>query len=119
MIQNSYQTPCIAFSAEVSDALMAFKAFNLERIYLNPVIKKPLEVIERLFAMLFEQYLSDLRTENRDSVIYSSFFAEMSSEYITHQSAESIVRDFIAGMTDQYFLRQCPENLRPRIVSID
>jgi dGTPase len=119
IIQNSIGNPYIAFSAEVSEALKEMKSFNLERIYLNPVIKKHLGVIETLFEMLFEQYLMDIETENRNSVIFSSFFAEMASEYIEHQSNESIVRDFIAGMTDQYFLRQCPDNLLPRIVTMD
>jgi dGTPase len=119
IIQNSYQNPYIAFSAEVSEALNELKLFNLERIYLNPVIKKYLNVIEVLFEMLFEQYLTDIETGNRDSVIFSSFFADMSSEYLHDNANEVIVRDFIAGMTDQYFLRQCPEKLRPRIVTMD
>ena len=118
IIQNSFQKPYIAFSAMVSEALNDLKSFNLERIYLNPVIKTHLRIIEVLFTMLFEQYLTDIETGNHDSVIFSSFFADMSLEYLDNHSNESIVRDFIAGMTDQYFLRQCPENLRPRIVSI-
>jgi dGTPase len=119
IIESSYQHPYVAFSTEVSEALSELKSFNLERVYLNPVIKRHLKVIEALFAMLFEQYLADIETENRNSVIFSNFFAEMSSEYLDRNTNETIVRDFIAGMTDQYFLRQCPEDMRPRIVSMD
>lgn len=119
IIENSFQNPYVAFSTEVSEALNALKVFNLERVYLNPVIKRHLKQIEALFAMLFEQYLTDIETENRNSVIFSNFFAEMSAEYLDRNAKETIVRDFIAGMTDQYFLRQCPEDMRPRIVSMD
>lgn len=119
IIESSFQNPYVAFSTEVSEALNGLKLFNLERVYLNPVIKKHLRQIEALFAMLFEQYLSDIETQNRNSVIFSNFFAEMSSEYLDRNANETIVRDFIAGMTDQYFLRQCPEDMRPQIVSMD
>lgn len=119
IIQSSFQKPYMAFSAEVSEALNDLKLFNLERIYLNPAIKKHLTVIEALFSMLFEQYLTDIETGNRESVVFSSFFSEMSSGYLDNNANAAIVRDFIAGMTDRYFLRQCPENLRPRVVSMD
>jgi dGTPase len=119
IIQNSFKNPYVAFSEEVSEALGELKRFNLDRIYLNPVIKKHLDTIETLFGMLFEKYLTDIETGNRDSVIFSSLFREMSSEYLHNHPKEAIVRDFIAGMTDQYFLRQCPEELRPRIVAMD
>lgn len=63
--------------------------------------------------MLFEKYLDDIETENRDSVIFAGFLEDMSEDYIKNHCKEEIVRDFIAGMTDHYFLRQCPENMRP------
>lgn len=118
IIQSSFQKPYITFSAEVSEALNGLKSFNLERIYLNPLIKKHLAAIEALFSMLFEQYLTDIETGNRESVVFSGFFSEMSPEYLENTANEAMVRDFIAGMTDRYFLRQCPEHLRPQIVSM-
>ena len=39
IIHNSFQNPYVAFSPEVSEALEGLKAFNLERIYMNPQIK--------------------------------------------------------------------------------
>lgn len=114
VIRSSYETSFVAFSEEVSDALQQLKAFNLERIYLNPEIKKHLSRIATLFEMLFHQYLTDIETDNRESVIFTSFLADMSIDYIQDHPKEAIVRDFMAGMTDRYFLSQCPGQLRPQ-----
>jgi dGTPase len=114
IIRNSHEKRHIAFSPEVSDALKRLKKFNLERIYLNPNIKRHLDIIRSLFDMLFDTYLSDIETENRESVIFRRFMSDMSDDYLHHHRKEEIVRDFIAGMTDQYFLRQCPEHLQPQ-----
>ncbi len=113
IIQNSFRKPYIVFSQEISEALQALKTFNLDRIYMNPKIKKHTDTIKKLFQLLFEQYLDDLEKENRSSVIYTSFLKDMSGEYIQRYCREEVVRDFIAGMTDRYFLRQCPEKMRP------
>ena len=115
IIKNSFQNSYVAFSPEVSDALKRLKDFNLERIYMNPEIKKHTGLIKKLFAMLFEKYLDDIETENRTSVIFTGFLEDMSEDYIKSHCKEEIVRDFIAGMTDHYFLRQCPEKLRPKM----
>jgi dGTPase len=114
VIRNSLEKPFITFSAGMSDSLRRLKAFNLERIYMNPKIKTELDRIRSLFEILFERYLADIRNENRDSVIFRSFLKDMSKRYPQRHREEEIVRDFIAGMTDQYFLRQCPEHLRPK-----
>ncbi len=113
IIRNSFQKQYIAFGAEVSQALTGLKKFNYERIYLNPKIKVHTETVRRLFQILFARYMEDIKTENRDSVIFTGFLADMSASYTeTHSDAE-IVRDFMAGMTDSYFLRQIPEEMRP------
>jgi dGTPase len=114
VIKNSFQKPYVAFSPEVSEALRTLKAFNLERIYMNPHIKTQLETIQGLFEMLFERYLADLDNHNSASVIFTQFLKDMSEEYLTGHNHREIVRDFIAGMTDQYFLRLCPPKMRPR-----
>ena len=114
IILNSYQKSYIAFSQEVSEALIRLKAFNLERIYLNPDIKRYTQRIKELFEMLFEQFLEDLRRQRKSSVIFRQFLEDMTAEYIEQHFPAEIVRDFISGMTDQYFLEQCPESMRPR-----
>ncbi len=117
VIEKSFQQPYIAFSADVSEALNGLKAFNLERIYLNPKIKRHLDTIKTLFKMLFEKFSKDIQTQNRSSAIFTHFLEEMSENYITNHNEYEIVRDFIAGMTDHYFLRQCPEALRPEPIA--
>jgi dGTPase len=115
VIRNSYGRNRIIFSTAVSEALKALKDFNLERIYLNPEIKRHLETIRTLFRRIFDRFLEDLQRENRQSVIFTGFLKGMSAEYLSRQRPEEIVRDFVAGMTDQYFLQQCPPELRPEI----
>ena len=117
VINTSFQNTYIAFSQKISEALKRLKDFNLERIYMNPKIKKKTDIIKTLFGILFEKYLDDIENENRSSMIFKGFLEDMSEDYIQHHRNEEIVRDFIAGMTDQYFLRQCPEDMRPEIVN--
>lgn len=118
IIHCSHNHDYIAFSDKVSRALKRLKEFNLDRIYMNPIIKKYTSAIQGLFELLFETYLEDLQTGNENSRIYSGYLSEMSSDYLaTHKPAE-IVRDFIAGMTDRYFLLQCPAHLRPAVIDV-
>lgn len=114
VIKNSFRNTYVSFSVEVSEALRELKAFNLDRIYMNPNIKQHLNAIRSLFELLFDKFLDDMRNQNRASVIYTRFLKRMSEAYLDKHSDEEIVRDFIAGMTDQYFLRQCPEEMRPK-----
>jgi len=115
IIHNSAGSPYVAFSQHVSEALKRLKHFNLERIYLNPIIKQHTQTIGDLFKILFEKYLGDIHKHNQSSVIYKQFLDGMSESYLEKHKDAEIVRDFIAGMTDQYFLSQCPEKLRPKI----
>ena len=117
IIQTSQKTQHVAFSPEISDALKALKAFNLERIYQNPKSKIHSATIKSLFGKLFETCLDDLEKDNRDAGIFSGFLADMSDSYLAQHSYAEIVRDYIAGMTDRYFLHQFPENLRPQVQS--
>ena len=115
IIRNSYQKPHIVFSPEVSRALQRLKLFNMEHIYLNSRIKRHTRQIEKLFEILFETYLEDIRKHRKSSVVFGQFMKDMTSEYIQSHRPAEIVRDFISGMTDQYFLDQCPQSMRPKI----
>ena len=106
-------TPYITFSKPISDALKELKQFNLEKIYLSPLIKKYYEDIRSLFHLLFERFLQDVKNDNRDAVIFSAFLENKSDVYMASHKPEEIVRDFIAGMTDRFFLRLCPDKMRP------
>jgi dGTPase len=116
VIQNSFGHPCISFSTESSEALKHLKAFNLERIYLNPKIKKHYHAIGMLFERLFEKYLADIRFQKSDSVIFLGYLKNMGEEYRSTRNPAEITRDFISGMTDRYFLQQCPDELRPDVL---
>jgi dGTPase len=109
LISNSLGQDHVAFGEQVASAVNQLKAFNLERIYLNPKIKMHLETVTRLFTVLFESYLADLENNRRESAVFSRFLDNMSPDYKNAHSSVHIVRDFIAGMTDHFFLEQCPE----------
>lgn len=113
LIRNSYEKPCISFSPDVAAALKCLKDFNYHRIYLNPMIKKHVKTLERMFAKLFETYLNDLENQSQNSAIFRRFLDRMSDDYIERHPPAEIVRDFIAGMTDRYFLSQFPPAGRP------
>ncbi len=115
IIASSWEQPFISFSPRVSMALQQLKAFNMERIYLNPIIKPHSGTIRELFETLFAQYVADLEREDLDSVIFSHFLQEMAPSYLDAHRPAEVVRDFIAGMTDRYFLRQCPAGLKARL----
>ena len=115
VIRNSYRHPHVTFSLEVSRALQRLKAFNMDRIYTNPAIKKYTDKIESLFEHLFNQYMRDIEAGREDSVIFLGFLKDMDDQYLRDHAPAEVVRDFIAGMTDKYFLRQCPAELRPRV----
>ncbi len=117
IIHNSHDKGYITFSDQASQALKRLKKFNLERIYLNPIIKQYSKSISMLFDLLFDKYLDDLEHENRSSRIFTGFLADMSAAYVENHRPAEIVRDFIAGMTDRYFLLQCPEEMRPIVES--
>jgi len=115
IIENSFDRPYIAFSRQISDALIRLKQFNLDHIYLNPLIKKSYADIRALFNRLFERYLLDIRDGNQESVIFSAFLNSKSDAYMRAHVPEEFVRDFIAGMTDRFFLRQFPPQMRPKL----
>ncbi len=112
LIANSLNRSHVAFSEQVASAVNRLKTFNLERIYLNPKIKKHLETVTRLFEVLFESYFEDLENGRRESAVFSRFLDNMPPDYKNTHSSAHIVRDFIAGMTDRFFLEQCPETDR-------
>jgi dGTPase len=117
LVSCSLEKDYVAFSEEVSQALVQLKAFNHERIYMNPRVKRQTPKIKIMFQLLFEKYLRDLETGNHDSDIEKEYLAGMSPEYRDQASKAAVVRDFIAGMTDEYFLTQCHRNLVPQWLS--
>jgi len=106
LIANGLEEEAIAFSDEVSEGLKELKAFNYERIYLNPAIKKGLAKITSCYRVLFSSCLEQFDKQERKAEMYANFLNEQGQDYIEGQQPVAMVRDFIAGMTDEYFLRQ-------------
>lgn len=117
VIENSFRQPFVGFSDEVSEAILELKNFNMVHIYKNPLIKKHLGNVRELFHILFDRYLGDLKRGDTSSVIFTSFLKDMTEDYISSHKQPEIVRDFISGMTDQYFISECPEQLRPAVIT--
>ncbi len=103
VIVNSLGKDQIAFDEETSQQLLNLKNFNYERIYTNMKVKKSKEVIDKSMKLLFEEYLSDIREDNRDSNIFKHFINHKSEEYCRKYKAEEKVRDFLSTMTDRYY----------------
>jgi dGTPase len=113
LIAQSQGKDEIRFSPRISHALLTLKQFNYKHIYKNKRIKTQSHKIERLYTLLFEAFLQDLKDERKDSVIFTEFLNGMQESYIQNSKPAEIVRDFIAGMTDAYFLRMGRELLIP------
>lgn len=105
VIENSLNQDYIKLSDEVFQALFELKKFNAENIYLKAnTDKERLEYKEKIFH-LYEEFLNDLKTNNKNSVIFKVYLNTMSKEYIESTDPRRIVIDFLAGMTDDYFFR--------------
>ena len=63
-----------------------------------------------MFETLFNKYLADLESNNRDSVIVSSYLNNMCLDYQEKNTNARIVIDYISGMTDEFFLKEYEKN---------
>jgi len=106
LLANGICGDAIAFSQEISERLRELKAFNYERIYMNPLIKKGFDKISLCYRALFENCLEQVEQRHKRTEIFRNFLNGQDAEYGNRQPAAASVRDFIAGMTDDYFLRQ-------------
>jgi dGTPase len=91
LIHSSRKTDCIAFSAEVSDAMMALRSFLFQAVYTNPVAKGQ---EGKAVDMLVKLYLYFCKHPGR-----------MPEEYVNiakEDGLEQAVCDYLAGMTDRY-----------------
>ena len=93
-------------SDKVYQALFSLKKFNYEYIYNKANTKEQIEEYKKMFSLLFEVYLKQLKINDLDSDIYQIFLKNMSSDYINKNSNERKVIDFIAEMTDDYFIKE-------------
>ncbi len=107
VIENSYGQPYIALSKDTAKALKDLKEFNYSCIYSNKEIKNQSVKVQRMFSLLFDSFLGDLKAGRKESRIYTNYINGFGQErwkrYADGASEPEIVRDFIAGMTDEFF----------------
>ena len=111
IIENSYGKDYIKLSESVFRDLKRAKSENYQFIYNSDRVGKNYETIGKMFEMVFEVLLEDLKKGKKDSVIFChhiDFICENTKYYdggrrYEEQAPADIVADYIASMTDSYF----------------
>ena len=106
IINNSYNKPYILLSPKIYQALIDLKKFNYQHIYNKANSSDRLKQIKVMFSVLFENYLNDLKLQNKNSSIYQVFLNNMNDDYLNNNNSARKVIDYIAGMTDDFFLHE-------------
>ncbi len=106
ILNNSIDKPYIKMSDEVYNAIFKLKKFNYEHIYSKANTKEDIDNYEVMFRTLFNKYVSDIESNNKDANIFKVFLNDMNDEYINNTTSYRKAIDFIAGMTDLYFNRE-------------
>jgi dGTPase len=105
IINNSLDKNYIKLSDNIFESIVLLKKFNYEHIYSKAYSIEDRKEIEDIFRSLFNKYLEDLKSNNQESLIFSSYLNNMSNDY-RKNSHERIVIDYLAGMTDDYIKKQ-------------
>ena len=105
IIINSKDKNYIMLSKDIYNAIEDLKKFNYQNIYNKALSNSKKEEIKKMFFVLFKNYLNDLETKNKDSIIYRSYLQNMSAEYQNNSNVR-IVIDYLSGMTDEYLITQ-------------
>ena len=106
IIDNSYNKPYITMSKEVFTAIKELKDFNTKEIYSKSLTKEEIEYYRQGMNKIYNRYLEDINTKNKESIIYTIFLNTQSKEYLEQTSKKRQVLDFIAGMTDDLFHKE-------------
>ncbi|MEA4926737.1 MAG: HD domain-containing protein [Syntrophomonadaceae bacterium] len=113
LVKNSFDQAYLCFSPNVLEALQSLIDFNYQKIYFAPVKQIQDGKIEKMFRMMLEAFLNDLKAENTESRIYKDFPIIHNKIYRSKTPDARIVVDFISGMTDDYFLNTFKEIFLP------
>ncbi|MDE5539686.1 MAG: HD domain-containing protein [Bacilli bacterium] len=105
IINNSFGHNYILLSPHIYEAIEALKKFNYEHIYAKSESSRSKHKLEKMFNVLYETYLKDIKIHNENSSIINSYLRNMASEY-KNTKPERIVLDYIAGMTDEFFMSE-------------
>lgn len=111
IIKNSKDKPYIMMSDKIFHALNILLDFNYHNIYYMACTKEEVENYKNMFNSLYQFYLNEIDSKNKNSDIYTHFLNGMSYDYITKTSSKRIVIDYISGMTDDYFKKKCAKYL--------
>ena len=106
IINESIDKPYIKMSDRVYKALFALKKFNNDNIYRYSMTKNELDYYEAGINKLYNIYLDDIKSDNKESDIYKIFLDHQSSEYLESTNIKRQVIDYISGMTDDFLIRE-------------
>ena len=106
IIKNSLEKPYIELSNEVYQALFKLKEFNYKNIYNKSLTKEEKDYYKQGMNNLYKNYLTAIKSNDRNSIIFKIFLDNQEDIYINNTSPERKVIDFIAGMTDDLFLSE-------------
>ena len=106
IINESIDKPYIKMSDKVYNALFALKKFNNDNIYSKSMTKEELDYYEAGINKIYNIYLDDIKSNNKESIIYKIFLNHQDKSYIESTNIKRQVIDFIAGMTDDFLVRE-------------
>ncbi|HIT37541.1 MAG TPA: HD domain-containing protein [Candidatus Onthousia faecipullorum] len=106
IINESIDKPYIKMSDRVYKALFALKKFNNDNIYKYSMTKEELDYYETGINKLYNIYLDDIKSNNKESIIYKIFLNHQDKNYLESTNIKRWVIDFIAGMTDDFLIRE-------------
>ena len=106
IINNSMNKPYIKMSDNVYKALFKLKKYNYEYIYKYSLTDKEKAYYKEGMNKIFDRYLNDIKSNNKNSLIYRIFLNNQSDKYLNNTCDKRKVIDFIAGMTDELFFRE-------------
>ena len=106
IIENSMDKDYIMMSNDVYKALFALKKFNYENIYNKSLTKEEIDYYRIGMRRIYDIYLEDIESDNKNSLIYKIFLSKQNDRYINNTNNKRKVIDFIAGMTDDLFLHE-------------
>lgn len=110
IINGSIGKSYIKLSDKVYEALFKLKEFNYHHIYKYSMTKDELDYYEENIYKLYNIYLNDIKTNNRNSIIYKIFLNHQDSNYLDNTNIKRQVIDFIAGMTDDFLIKEIEKN---------
>lgn len=106
IINESIDKPYIKMSDRVYKALFALKNFNNDNIYKYSMTKEELNYYEIGINKLYNIYLDDIKSNNKESIIYKIFLNHQDKCYLDTTNIKRWVIDFIAGMTDDFLVKE-------------